>query len=109
LFDDDPPGNNQNFQNSSWQRFIRAEIRRDGGSTTTGNSSSSSATPTPILQLILLGGACWVSVVRVNREAYSLETRYEVETPAAMGRYDQYVLGSQLIAMQVREEDNHGG
>jgi hypothetical protein len=39
-------------------------------------------------------------VVRVNREAYSLETRYKLETPAAMGRYDQCVLGSQLITMQ---------
>jgi hypothetical protein len=65
-----------------------------------GNSNTDSSTDT---------AGCWVSVVRVNREAYSLETRYEVETPAAMGRYDQYVLGSQLIAMQVREEDNHGG
>jgi hypothetical protein len=33
------------------------------------------------------------------RVGLNCQTRYEVETPAAMGGYDQYVLGSQLITM----------
>jgi hypothetical protein len=34
------------------------------------------------------------------RLGLNCQTRYGVETPAAMGRYDQYVLGSQLFTMR---------